>query len=302
MERPWTSEYVVDAPLARKLIDDQFPSLSPASTVRLGAGWDNTVYLVNDRLVFRFPRRGIAVDLLRTEIACLPSLATQLPVSIPVPIYAGQPSREYPWPFAGYPYLKGEPASHLALDLGQRRRLAGPLAAFLKALHAVPAASMPPGGLPPDTWSRLDARRRLPATEERLAFVASRGVAMDRNRILNVLESTPPPPPISDLVVVHGDLHAGQLLLDERSDLAGVIDWGDLHQGLAGVDFAVVHQLMPAAFHDGFLTAYGDVDPATWKLAKSRAVWHAVALLANAVDVGDDRLVREWNTALTYAS
>ena len=40
----------------------------------LGAGWDNTVFLVNESFVFRFPRREIAVACMEAEIRVLPGL------------------------------------------------------------------------------------------------------------------------------------------------------------------------------------------------------------------------------------
>jgi aminoglycoside phosphotransferase (APT) family kinase protein len=122
------------------------------------------------------------------------------------------------------------------------------------------------------------------------------------NRILSILESAPLHAASSELVIAHGDLHLGQLVLDDDGGLAGVIDWGDMHLGERAVDLTVVHQILPESFHDAFLQAYGDVDRTTWGRARARAVWHAVALLAQAADAGDHRLVREWTGALSHAS
>ena len=71
MERPWTAEHTVDEALARSLVETQFPDLAPARLTPLGVGWDNTVYDVDGRWVFRFPRRAIAVPLLETELSPL---------------------------------------------------------------------------------------------------------------------------------------------------------------------------------------------------------------------------------------
>ena len=76
-------------------------ALSGHAIAPLGAGWDNTAYLVNDTWVFRFPRRSIAVELLRNEAALLPALAPRLPLPIPQPCYLGEPDGRYPWCFAG---------------------------------------------------------------------------------------------------------------------------------------------------------------------------------------------------------
>jgi aminoglycoside phosphotransferase (APT) family kinase protein len=48
------------------LVKAQHPHLA-ASVVRVGAGWDNTVYRLGERLAVRVPRRAAAVPLLRNE-------------------------------------------------------------------------------------------------------------------------------------------------------------------------------------------------------------------------------------------
>ena len=300
MDRTWAAEIVVDGPLAVALVEEQFPGLSPVTVEPLGAGWDNTVFRVNDRLVFRFPRRTIAVDLIETELRCLPTLGARLPVPIPVAIYAGRPSPAYPWPFAGYHYIAGQRATRGSGDLAWRRRIAPAIAGFLKVLHGIPPADLPAGAIPFDTLARLDGRTRQAKTESRLAFLRTAGFIAQVEPILAILDSAPDPPATFPLVIVHGDLHVGQLLVTDQGDLAGVIDWGDLHLGHAAVDLAVAHQLLPATEHDAFLTHYGEVDSTTWMLAKTRAAWHALALLASAVDSGDIGLIEEAQTALKF--
>src|SRR5437870_2010498 len=133
MERIWAAEIAVDRTLAAALIEEQCPALRPVTVEPLGAGWDNTVFRVNERFVFRFPRRELAVELLETELRCLPLLAPRLlPIAIPVQIYAGRPSSRYPWPFAGYGYIPGIRASNARIDMACRARLAAALGRFLK--------------------------------------------------------------------------------------------------------------------------------------------------------------------------
>ena len=83
MTRAWEAEKVVDSSLALTLINQQFPSLE-AHTIRfLGLGWDNTAFLINEKIIFRFPRRQVAVALLQDEAHFLPKLAPHLPLSLP---------------------------------------------------------------------------------------------------------------------------------------------------------------------------------------------------------------------------
>jgi len=91
----WRAEIAVDPTLAKILIEAQFPVLRPVFARLLGAGWDNTAYLVNEAFIFRFPRRQVAVPLIQTEIDLLPWLSSRVPLRVPVPTYAGQPSVLY---------------------------------------------------------------------------------------------------------------------------------------------------------------------------------------------------------------
>ena len=75
----WSPELVVDEPLVRRLLS-QFPELEVRSLQKLAEGWDNSVWLVDERYAFRFPRREVAIPGLEREIAVLPELAPRLPL------------------------------------------------------------------------------------------------------------------------------------------------------------------------------------------------------------------------------
>ncbi|HEX5505907.1 MAG TPA: phosphotransferase, partial [Thermomicrobiales bacterium] len=131
------AQWAEDIPLtdgdAARLIAGQFPALAPARLESLGVGWDNRSFLVDGRVVFRFPRRRIAAALLEREARVLPLLAPQLPLPIPVPRWLGRPTADYPAPFAGYPYLPGRTACRWPCTEVDRLALAPALAGFLAA-------------------------------------------------------------------------------------------------------------------------------------------------------------------------
>jgi aminoglycoside phosphotransferase (APT) family kinase protein len=110
------------------------------------------------------------------------------------------------------------------------------------------------------------------------------------------------PPLAGSLRVVHGDLYARHLLLDQRNRLCGVIDWGDVHYGLSAVDLSVVHMMIPVEFHDEFFTAYGAVDERTWRFARYRARHHATYTLESAVARSDQRLQQACELVYQYTS
>src|SRR5205085_1657145 len=81
--REWRAEVVVDEALVRSVLALRFPELQLESVRLLGEGWDNSVWVVDERWVFRFPRREIAVPAVGRQIDLLPRLAPLLPLAIP---------------------------------------------------------------------------------------------------------------------------------------------------------------------------------------------------------------------------
>jgi aminoglycoside phosphotransferase (APT) family kinase protein len=277
---PWTAERTVDAALARALIRGQFPALEGEPTP-LGQGWDNSAFLVGD-VVFRFPRRQLAVTLLERESRHLPALQ-ELPLRVPNPIYLGRPSEPYPWPFSGYHRLPGRSAC--SLDDAQRRAVAAPLGAFLRALHARPA-----GDAAPDELGRLDIAKKAGQARAELP---------DLDPILAGHLEVPPPSPGRPQVLVHGDLYARHLLVD-GDRLSAVIDWGDVHRNDPAIDLSVAWSFLPPEARADFRAAYGDIDDETWRLARFRATTHSILTATYAAAIGDAELAAEGARALDH--
>jgi aminoglycoside phosphotransferase (APT) family kinase protein len=100
-------------------------------------------------------------------------------------------------------------------------------------------------------------------------------------------------------VLAHGDLYARHLLVDLEGQLAGVIDWGDVHIGDPAVDLSIAHSFLPPSAHPGFLDAYGAVAAPAWSVARLRALWHTSMVLLYAADCGDADLLREGLRAMS---
>ncbi len=271
MNPVWTPEVEVGEELARRLIASQFPEFADAPIRRVGSGWDNAALLVDERVVFRFPQRAVAAPLIEREIEFMPAIARRLDTPVPNPAYAGIPQFEYPWRFAGYQVVPGVTACGANLNLDERRQLAEDLARFLRTLHDIDVDSLH-APLPPDQIGKLDPVR-LKVDEEPLT---------------------------GKHVVVHGDLYARHLLLDDQNRLCGVIDWGDIHCGHPAVDLSVVHMMVPPRHHGVFLDTYGSVDERTWRFARYRARHHANMVLNYSSSIGDEALQASARTALRY--
>lgn len=302
-QEPWQAEHEVDAAAARRMIAAQGWDLELRSVAPFGRGFDNTAFLVDEAWVFRFPRRTIAAPLLLTEAAVLPAIAGRVPLAVPLPCLVGQPSEGYPWAFTGYRLLRGRTASSAELTETLRVALARPVAEFLRALHAIPAAEVRALGLGGDPWSRLDVPARAAelrrgfAELQRLEIVG--GSAPGRlERVIESVSSLGPRPPE---VPVHGDLYSQHVLVDEQARPTAVIDWGDVHVGDRALDVAFAWIFLPPAGREAFVRAYGGVDDETWRLARFRALVHAAIDIRYGLAEDEPEIVREGQMTVAWA-
>lgn len=251
----WAPEIRVDEPLARRLIGEQFPEVEGRSFRLLGEGWDTTVYFVDDRWTFRFPRKAMVIPGFRNEIAHLPTLAPLLPLPIPVPTLVGEPSDEFEWPFYGARFLPGRELAEADLDDDARAGLALPLAGFLRTLHGLELDA----ALPLDPVRRADMPFRVQSTRDRMERLAREGLWHAPPLVEELLveaERIPPPEPVC---LCHGDLHLRHLLVGEDGQPTAVIDWIDLSRNDPAVDLTLFWSSLATENRGTFLDAYGEV-------------------------------------------
>jgi aminoglycoside phosphotransferase (APT) family kinase protein len=188
---------------------------SPKTIVEIDAGYDFEVAIVDDDWVFRFPRRSSVEEALQVEIALLPTLATALPVDVPVFEHISRSPL-----FVAYHLIRGEPLVDEDAD-GVR--------AFLEALHA-----LDPSGLPVERRDWVEAYRRQCAEFERLVFsLLDTDLRRRAQRLFGEAETLVGFEP----VLLHADLGPDHLLVRDGR-LSGVIDWGDARVGDPALDYA----------------------------------------------------------------
>lgn len=297
----WDADVEIDANLVRALLEEQFPSLDASSARPLAEGWDNAVWVVEERWAFRFPRRVIAVPLVARELAVLPRLAPLLPLRVPAPALLGEPSELFPRPFFGAPLLPGCELADAELSDRARDGVGAQVAGFLRALHArdVPAVTDPDRRLPLDPNGRADMAVRVPRTRERLAALAdlTREESRAAERSLREAERLPPS---SAYALVHGDFHVRHVLVADGR-VSGVIDWGDVCVGDPSIDLQLAWSLLPAERRAAFLDAYGPVDEETQLRARVLAVFFCALLADYARAQGLPGLEREARGGLMRA-
>jgi aminoglycoside phosphotransferase (APT) family kinase protein len=299
MGQPWSAEYVVSQQLAHQLINEQFPELEATHLKELGEGFDNTVFIVDNCYVFRFPRRAVAVDLLETENRILPQLVKHFPVEIPEPIFFGRRSKKYPWPFTGYRFVKGKTPG--ALTNQTRLKSIKSLAEFLRALHTFPIQKAKDLSLSQDALHRLHIAKRKQKLETYIEQLKLTGLWSDFSALDTYVSSLSHIDYKNREAIVHGDLHFRNLLVDDEGILSGVIDWGDVHIGHPAVDLAIVYSFLPPEGRALFYEIYGRVNDETKKLAQFRAIYTSVVLLLYSHDLGDIQMIEAAKESLKFA-
>lgn len=284
---PWDPEIDVDVERARALIGGQFPELADAEIRHLASGWDNTVYVVDGRWAFRFPRRKLAVPLIEREIETLPRLAPNLTLPVPEPRWVGGPTDAYPWPWFGGPFLPGGELADAELADDRREALAGAVGEFLRALHRPRLRSRIGPDLPHDPGRRADMPFRVAATHARANELAEAGLWQAPPDVGALLADAERLPPSSGTAVLHGDLHIRHLLVDGTGRASGVIDWGDVCVGDPSIDLGVAYGAFAGPARAALLDAYGHrIDGITELRARVIALFLGMALLAYADAVG----------------
>lgn len=290
---PWTPRFPVDAALASKLAARLVPETAGCAPVRVGEGWDNDVWRFGE-WTLRFPRRPLAVELIRTEARVLPAIAPYLPIAVPAAEHVAEPGSEHPAPYVAHRFVPGTTLDRANLGPRAREELAPQIAGFLKALHGVPPELARSAGAPDDVAKcDIDARRRLARGRlPRLAgtrfarWIEALGAVLDRDDAM----------PGAERAVCHGDLYPRHLLVDDRGDLCGAIDWGDLMISHPGVDLSIGYSFLPPSARPNFFDVYGPIEAGTAALARVTAAHYATALAVYALDVGDAPLAddAEW--------
>jgi aminoglycoside 2''-phosphotransferase len=223
-----------------------YPDLRIASVEFNDDGQNNDVLVVNDELIFRFPKYAGALQRLEIETAILTGIQGRVSLPVPAPTFVNIGGQAVGEAFMGYHKLAGEPLwreTFRAIDDDETLEgLASQLGRFLKELHSIPAASIGCELPALDTDHKcadLYARIR----EKLFPYMrpdAREWTERHFETFLNVKARF-------DLVIKHGDFGTSNILFDPRQRMiCGVIDFGGSGLGDPAYDLA------------GLLSCYGE--------------------------------------------
>jgi aminoglycoside phosphotransferase (APT) family kinase protein len=259
-------EVETDAGLVRRLLADQFPQWAHLPIGPFpSTGTVNAIYRLGEDMYVRLPRVHWWADDLDRELRWLPKLAPHLPLAVPEPLAKGSPGQEYPFQWAVYRWLPGEPwSADRVLD---EREAAADLARFVTALHRID-----PSGGPPSGRSKPLAMRDA---ETRTAIDSVRGI-VDAEAAMVAWEAALRAPAWDGVPVwTHGDLLPPNLLVD-RGRLSAVIDFGGVGVGDPACDVIAAWSVLSGRARDAFRAGL-PVDDGTWERGRGWAL--SIALL-----------------------
>ena len=235
------------------------PELPLETTEFYRSGQSNDLILVNDELLFRFPKYRQGIGGLRREQAVLDAVRPRLPLTTPHYIYHNLDDEEVGRAFVGYRKLPGsslwkEEFAQIS-DEGTIDSLAADLASFLQTLNAIPADSVSIPLQPSETqagWREifdriqkvvypcLTAEARRWTTRQFVAFLED----AEQFAFTKVLH--------------HGDFGMSNTLYSaEQRRVVGIIDFGHAGIGDPAVDFAGLY----VSYGESFLRRCARVYP-----------------------------------------
>ncbi len=261
-------EVDIDSDLVGCLVAEQFPELTgvPISALR-STGTVNAIYRLGDDLYARLPRVQSWAGDLEKEWQWLPRLAPHLSLGTPEPVAHGTPACGYPFPWAIYRWIDGEPYADGLVD--DEQRAAEDLAQFVGELRGIaPDASAPRGGRPPIREHDTGTRAGIDAARDVIDHDAATS-AWDRALEAPVWAGTP--------VWIHSDLLRPNLLV-RGGRLRAVIDFGGVGIGDPAADVIPAWSVFGPTGREAFRSAL-DVDDGMWDRARGFALLQAIMII-----------------------
>lgn len=280
---------MADTGFYQRVIKKCFPDLAVSSIQPLSEaldghaeGWDNRLYVVNKKLIFRFPLCAASERSLEVEARVLPELRKALSIPVPQLDWVSRRCEAFNCICVGYPIIKGELLTCRLFrqvyteELSQK--LAWQLAGFLSELHGFPTERARKLGVPcvrdVDVWSSFYAE--IESTVFPLLSEEERKWTQELfEDFLNDDGNFQ-----FDPVLIHGDLSPDHILYDvDREAVSGIVDFGDMRVGDPAYDFQLQEEYGVPFMKDVVARYAGRIDDRFFRRLKfyeARVSFHAI--------------------------
>jgi len=255
-------------------------------------GQNNDIVIVNDTLVFKFPKYQQGIAKLEKEIDLLNILKTYITLDIPNYKYKNFEPLEVGRVFGGYKIIKGTSLKKdIFCNITKQQNIAKQLATFLKQLHSIPIEKININKMTNDDnyseWKNL-----FEGIQQKLFKFMSKGSKDLISRNFNDFLG-------QDLnfkqTVIHGDFGPSNIIFDPRSKLiSGIIDFNEVSIGDPAIDIASL--IGPFGYGEDFVKTFESTYPNVQELMKRAKFYSSTFALQEAlfgIEVGDEKAFEE---------
>src|SRR3989339_719714 len=214
-------------------IKEEFPKLKIIKYKIIEKGWDNSVLLINNKYIFRFPRNKENLSHFKSELSILKELNKISKIKLPDYIFISKERS-----FGGYKLIEGFDFTKRVFNkLNNKEYIAKQLAHFLSILHNFPIKKARKSGFSETINYNIEGRRKEFEERKRIYFstLSKEEVkcVVKYHEIFFSLNSK------FKKVIRHGDLVEDHILVNVKNNkINGIIDFGDTNIGDPAADFA----------------------------------------------------------------
>lgn len=221
-------------------IQDAYPGVEVRSSTLNEQGQYNDILILNDELIFRFPRYYPGVQALQIEAAILRAVVPRVSLPVPAPEYLQVDGRQPGTAFMGYRMLPGKPfwreLQSTVVDEMAVARIAAQLAAFLNELHHIPLETISETLFIQDDLSKW---QQMAQEIHSMLFPFMRPEA--QRQVSRLFDDFFADPFLHTFTpcLRHGDFGSGNFLFDPSTQsICGIIDFGSAGLGDLAADIA----------------------------------------------------------------
>jgi aminoglycoside 2''-phosphotransferase len=237
----------------RKIIEDELPDFFISSMKKIGEGDNSIAFLINENIIFRFPKSDEAQRNNKKEIAALAIIAPRLNLPIPNFQYVSKQQK-----FIGHPIIHGENLSiklYHSLNENFQVKIQKSIAIFLNQLHQIDLSSVKDCKLDVMDYKEEYSADLVSAKN----LIYPKLSAFEQNRITQMFATyfshkinfnyTP--------ALIHNDFSTDHILYEKTiSEISGIIDFGDLAIGDPDYDLMYLYDSFGVDFINGLLRYY----------------------------------------------
>ena len=219
-------------------IEKTFPKVKYSNYEYIWKGWDHHIIILDNKIVFRFPKSNEYLKFLPHEINLLNYLNKRITLQIPDYTFVS-PDKS----FAGYKFITGTPLlvkDFQRLSVAIKKRLAQQLGKFLSQLHSTPITVAKKFSVKPTDYNTLTQTKKF--ENQVIKLILSRLNKKERTATKKFLiELKETVGSIKHSKLIHDDLLDCHILINKKhTQLSGVIDFSDRAIGDPALDFSAL--------------------------------------------------------------